>query len=152
MWNPRFPRDPCGDPCGFVHSIVDLCIRTNRCKRSQHSTAQLGTSGGQAKQDPIKKYRTLLKLFLDFSVFFWPPSVFKLDITVFDGKTCFLDSSTQNHAEPLWNYLKKSVLDPKCVKLNPKSLLIQTSFVNLCRYRNPQVAPRDIQRDMSEIS
>ena len=25
----------------------------------------------------------------------------------------FLDSSTRNHAEPLWNYLKKSVLDPK---------------------------------------
>ena len=36
-------------------------------------------------------------------------------------KQCFLSSSTQNHAESLWNYLKKSVLDPKCVKFDQKS-------------------------------
>ena len=28
-------------------------------------------------------------------------------------KQCLLDSSTQNHAEPLWNDLKESVLYPK---------------------------------------
>ena len=35
--------------------------------------------------------------------------------------TCFLDSSTQNHAESFGIFLKNSVLDPKCVKLNQKS-------------------------------
>ena len=34
---------------------------------------------------------------------------------------CFWDSSAQNHAEPSWNYLKKSVLDPKRAKLNQNS-------------------------------
>ena len=36
-------------------------------------------------------------------------------------KQCFLDSSTQNHAEPLWNYLKNSVSDLKLVKFNQLS-------------------------------
>ena len=35
--------------------------------------------------------------------------------------TNFLDSSTQNHAEPFWNYLEKSVLDPKRAKLDQNS-------------------------------
>ena len=35
--------------------------------------------------------------------------------------TCFMDSSTQNHAEALWNYLKTSVWDPKCAKFDQKS-------------------------------
>ena len=30
-------------------------------------------------------------------------------------KQCFFDSSMQNHAEPLCNYLKNSALDPKHV-------------------------------------
>ena len=37
------------------------------------------------------------------------------------GEMCFWDSSTQNHAEPSWNYLRKSVLDPKRGKLDQKS-------------------------------
>ena len=39
----------------------------------------------------------------------------------FGGKQCFLNSSTQNHAEPLSNYLKKSVLDLKRTKLDQNS-------------------------------
>ena len=37
------------------------------------------------------------------------------------SKPCFLNSSTQNHVEPAWNYLKKSALDPKYAKLYQKS-------------------------------
>ena len=50
---------------------------------------------------------------------------------------CLLDSSTQNHAEPWWNYLKKSVLDAKRAKLDPKygfCRLVSVSWV----WGNPQ--------------
>ena len=33
---------------------------------------------------------------------------------------CFFDSSTQNYAEPEWNYLKNSDMDPNCVKFVEK--------------------------------
>ena len=36
-------------------------------------------------------------------------------------KPCFLDSSTQNHAESCGNYLKHAVSDPKRAKLNQNS-------------------------------
>ena len=36
-------------------------------------------------------------------------------------KPCFLSFSTHNHAEPLWNYLKKYLLDPKRAKFNQNS-------------------------------
>ena len=36
-------------------------------------------------------------------------------------KTMFLDSSMQNHVEPLWDYLKKSVLEPKHATFNQNS-------------------------------
>ena len=39
----------------------------------------------------------------------------------FIDKICFWEASTQNHAEPSGNYLKKSVLDPKRAKLDQKS-------------------------------
>ena len=35
-------------------------------------------------------------------------------------KRWFMDSSTQNHAEPIWNYLKKSALEPKRAKLEQR--------------------------------
>ena len=37
------------------------------------------------------------------------------------SKPRFLSVSTQNHAESLWNYLKKSLWGPQCEKLNHKS-------------------------------
>ena len=37
------------------------------------------------------------------------------------SKQCFLDSSTQNHAESSSNFLNKSVWDPKCAKFNQNS-------------------------------
>ena len=36
-------------------------------------------------------------------------------------KPCFLDSSTQNHAEASRNFVKHSVLDPKCARLDQRS-------------------------------
>ena len=48
-------------------------------------------------------------IFLSFCFNFWME------------KQCFLDSSRQSHAEPLWNYLKKFVLDPKRAKLEQNS-------------------------------
>ena len=36
-------------------------------------------------------------------------------------KMCFLDSSTQNHAESSRNFLKNSALEPKRAKLDQKS-------------------------------
>ena len=46
-------------------------------------------------------------------------SLFELNIIFFlFRKMWFLDSSTQNHAEPSWKYLKNSLWDPNPVKLN----------------------------------
>ena len=36
-------------------------------------------------------------------------------------KTCFLDSSTQHHVESSRNFLKNSVYEPHCTKLDEKS-------------------------------
>ena len=45
------------------------------------------------------------------------------------GKTCFLDSSTQNHAESSRNLVKNSALDPKRAKLT-KSLVSGIWFLS----------------------
>ena len=54
------------------------------------------------------------------------------------SKSCFVDSSTQNHAEPLWNYLKKSVLDPKCAKLDQDS---HFGHVRTCQGQSRRTSP-----------
>ena len=51
------------------------------------------------------------------------------------SKPCFLSFSTQNHAESSGNYLKKSVLDPKCANLMkanfPLNLLMENCVFQL---------------------
>ena len=47
----------------------------------------------------------------------------------FDGKTVFLDTSTQNHAESFRNFVKNAVLDPKRAKMT-KSLVSGICFLS----------------------
>ena len=56
-------------------------------------------------------------IFVDF----WVSGPLLLNTAFFAGETCFLSSSRQKHAEPLWNYLKNSILETKCAKFDQKS-------------------------------
>ena len=50
-----------------------------------------------------------------------------------------MDSSPQNHAEPLWNYLKGSVLEPKRAKSNQNSDFGHVrTYSSLHKLRNTQ--------------
>ena len=51
---------------------------------------------------------------------------------------CFLDSSTQNHAESSRNYLKKLGLDPKRAKWNPNS---EFGHVRTCQGLSRKTSP-----------
>ena len=65
--------------------------------------------------------------------------MFNINRKLFIEKQCYLDSLTQNHAEALWNYLKKSVLEPKCAKLDPNSSFAHVqSYSWLYKLRNAQ--------------
>ena len=65
------------------------------------------------------------RIFRDFS----GPGPFIDQKLFFDGKTVFLDSSTQNHAESFRNLIEKSVLDTKRAKVT-KSLVSGIWFLS----------------------
>ena len=63
---------------------------------------------------------------------------FSIKYNVFDQQPCFLSSSTQNHAEPFRNYLKKSALDPNRSKLNQNS---DFGHVQTCQSQSRRTSP-----------
>ena len=117
----------CGATCGPVEPPVnhpDLWIA------SELAEPYILDPSGPAWQDiwlqsgsiPLRNSKMLQparlnSLFFRCLVFFL---FWDLIYSFWDGKLCFLDSSTQNHAEPLWNCLKNLVFGSEACEIGPK--------------------------------
>ena len=96
---------------GFVSPNQISCVFWNIENHNPSVTLTRKTTG--------KLICSLIFYFLKFEVFF--VFLFCQMLRFLVSKPCFLNFSTQSHAESFGNYLKKQVLDPKRPKLNQNS-------------------------------
>ena len=100
---------------------INVCLNSLAHFLSSYRQINAASGGHLAKNLSTTLDNINLKYFWICLDFWFNFSVFNHILRFLVSKPCFLDSSTQNHAEPLWNYLKKSVLDPKRAKCDQQS-------------------------------